>query len=172
MLALKNWRLMSALFTDVLRFNPLNMALTLILMLFRSISAGASLLLVLPLLQIIGFSVGHAEIQGVAKTIATLFQNVHVPLNLPTILTCYVLIISFIALAAFAEQIISTKLQQRYIHHLRAHLYKQLLCTKWPFFIKQKMFNLLHILTTQIQTISASNFQLLTLLSRVTTPHR
>ena len=156
---------MLALFRDVLKFSPLNLGLTLTLMLFRSVSAGASLLLILPLLQVIGFSVGHDEIHGVAKTITTLFQYLHVPLNLPTILFCYILVVSFIAVAAFAEQIISTRLQQNYIHHLRARLYQQLLYTKWPFFLKQKMSHLLHSLTTQIQAISASNFQLLTLLN-------
>ena len=163
--ARKNWRLMQALFTDVLQFSPLNMLFTLGLMLFRSVSAGASLLLILPLLQVIGFSVGSNQTHGVAKTMATVFQYLHLPLNLLTVLTIYVLVVSFIAVAAFVEQIISTRLQQHYIHHLRAHLYKQLLYTKWPFFLKQKMPNLLHSLTTQIQLISASNIQLLMLLN-------
>ena len=159
------WRLMLALFTDVLQFSPLNMLLTFGLMLFRSITAGVSLLLILPLLQVLGLSIGHNETQGVAKAITTLFQHLHLPLTLPMILICYVLVVSFIAMAAFAEQIISTKLQQNYIHHLRARLYQQLLYTKWPFFLKQNMSHLLHGLTTQIQAINSSNFQLLTLLN-------
>ncbi len=163
--ASQNWRLMHALFTDVLQLSPLNMILTLGLMLFRSVSAGASLLLILPLLHVIGISLGSNQTHGVAKTITAVFQYLHLPLNLSTILMIYVLIVSFIAVAAFIEQIISTRLQQRYIHHLRAHLYKQLLYTKWPFFLKQKIPNLLHNLTTQIQMISASNFQLLMLLN-------
>ena len=160
-----NWRLMFALFKDVLEFSPLNMVLTLGLMLFRSVSAGASLLLILPLLQVLGFSNGHHETHGIAKIVTTLFRHLHLPLNLLTILFSYSLVVSFIAIAAFAEQTISTKLQQRYIHHLRARLYQQLLYTKWPFFLKQNMSHLLHSLTTQIQAISASNFQLLTLLN-------
>src|SRR3990167_6472231 len=124
--ASKNWRLMHALFKDVLQFSPLNMLLTLALMLFRSITAGVSLLLILPLLQVIGFSVGPNQTHGVAKTAATVFHFLHLPLNLPTILMIYVLVVIFIAMAAFIEQIISTRLQEHYIHNLRAHLYKQL----------------------------------------------
>jgi ATP-binding cassette subfamily C protein len=159
------WRLMQALFIDVLQFSPLNMLLTLSLMLFRSITAGVSLLLILPLLQVIGFSVGPNQAHGVEKTVAAVFHVLHLPLNLLTMLIIYVLVVCFIAMAAFIEQIISTKLQQHYIHHLRAYLYKQLLYIKWPFFMKQKIPNLLHCLTTQIQMISASNFQLLILLN-------
>ena len=161
-----HWLLMYELFTDVLRFSPLNMGLTLGLMLFRSISAGVSLLLILPLLQILGFAIGHsAPPNGVAKAMTSVFQYLHLSLNLPTILICYILVVSFIAVAAFAEQLISTKLQQHYIHHLRARLYQQLLYTKWPFFLKQKMSRLLHGLTSQVQSISASNVQLLSLLN-------
>ncbi len=163
--ALENWRLMHALFTDILQFSPLNMLLTLSLMLFRVISASVSLLLILPLLQIIGLSVGSNQTPGVATTITTLFQYLHLSLNLPTILMIYVVVVSFIAVAAFSEKIISTRLQQQYIHHLRTHLYKQLLFTKWSFFLKQKMPKLLHSLSTQIQMISASNVQLLMLLN-------
>ena len=65
---------MHALFTDVLQFSPLNMLFTLGLMLFRSVSAGASLLLILPLLQVIGFSVGSNQTHGVAKTMTTVFH--------------------------------------------------------------------------------------------------
>lgn len=156
---------MYALFTDVLHFSPLNMFLTLSLMLFRVVSAGTSLLLIWPLLGVIGLSVSSNQTNGVAKIITIVFQYLHLPLNLSTILMIYVLVVSFIAVTAFTEQIISTRLQQQYIHHLRAHLYKQLLYTKWPFFLKQKMPNLLHSLTTQIQVISASNVQLLMLLN-------
>lgn len=161
----KNWRLMFSLFTDVLQFSPLNMLSTLGLMLFRSVSAGASLLLILPLLQVIGFSTGSHQANHLVKTVEASFQYLHIPLNLLTILTLYVMVVSFIATATFFEQIISTKLQQQYIHHLRNHLYNQLLSTKWLFFIKQKMTNLLHSLTTQIQLISASTVQLLMLLN-------
>lgn len=156
---------MRTLFLDVLQFSPVKMLLTLSLMLFRNLTAGAGLLLILPLLHVIGVSVGSNPVHGVEKTIETVFQSLHLPLNLFTILVSYVLMVSFIALADFAEQLISTQLQQRYIHYLRAHLYNQLLHTQWTFFIKQTMSKLLHSLTTQIQVISASNFQLLTLLN-------
>ena len=82
----KNWRLMHSLFTDVLQFSPLNMVFTLALMLFRSISAGVSLLLILPLLNVIGFSVGPNNTHGVVTTITQVFKSLHLPLNLLTIL--------------------------------------------------------------------------------------
>jgi ATP-binding cassette subfamily C protein len=158
---------MSALFMDVLKFSPAKMLVTLLLMLFRNVSAGVSLLLILPLLQIIGFSLGPDTTYGITKKLTTVFQCLHLPLNLFTILLSYVSLVSIIAIAAYGEQMVSTSLQQQYIHHLRGRLYSHILHTTWPFFLQQKISNLLHTLTTQIQFISTSNFQLLTLLNHL-----
>ena len=165
MVAGKNWRLMASLFKDVLRFNPVTMIATLGLMLVRNLSSGVGLLLILPLLQVIGVTVGHTDANGITRVITRLFHYAHLPLNLPTILISYVAVVSLIALAAYAEQITSTRLQQEYIHYLRAKLYRNIVHTTWPFFLQQKTSNLLHSLTTKIESISASNYFLLTLLN-------
>lgn len=156
---------LSKLFVDVWHFNRIKLFCTLGLMFFKSVSSGVGLLLILPLLQIIGFSVGSNINNGIAKRFVAIFETLHLPLTLLSILACYILLISIIALAAYAEQCISVNLQERYIHYKRAQLYHHLLNSKWQFFIQQSASDLLHSLTGQVQTIGACNYQLLTLLN-------
>ena len=163
-----NIRLMSALFFDLFRARPLQVSLTLSLMLFRSMSSGIGLLLILPLLQVMGLINGTHAVSGFAKQLFAIFNRMHVPVTLLSVLFFYVLIVSFVAFAGFAEQIISTRLQQHYTHQLRAELYRQLLHTQWSFFIKRKLSDFLHSLTVQVQSIAVSNFQLLMLLNQLT----
>jgi ATP-binding cassette subfamily C protein len=164
-MAQSNINTMIALFLDVLKFSPIGLLMTLVLIFFKSISASIGLLLILPLLQVIGFSVGGSANNDVVMIITRMFNYIHLPLTLESILISYVILVSCIALAGYAEQHISTKLQQQYIHHLRTTVFKQLLYSKWPFFIKRSMPDLLHSLTGQVQTIGACNYQLLNLLN-------
>lgn len=154
------------LFKDVFEFSPYAMMLTVFFMLARSITTGASLLLIIPLLHVVGFAIG-TEASSIGKAVMITYRHLHLPLNLLTVLLGFILIVSLSAAIAYMEQITSSSLQQRYIHYLRDRLYTSILHTSWPFFLQQKISHLLHSLTTQIQMISGANFQLLTLLHHV-----
>ena len=155
--------LLFELFMELYHSNPWHVSITLCLMLFRSMSAGVGLLLIFPLLQVIGII--HSHDAGMAKRLLMVFHSLHLPMTLVVVLMMYVTLVSVIALVAFFEQIMSTRLQHHYTHQLRATLFRQLLNTQWPFFLNRTQPTLLHSLTTQVQSIAASNFQLLTLIN-------
>ena len=160
-----NLQTMGDIFKDVYQFSPLRLSLTLLLILFKSVTSGVGLLLIIPLLQVVGFTgIGDGR-SGIVNGITQVFQSLHIPLNLPCILLTYVTLVSFIAIATYAEQIISTRLQQQYTHYLRARVYKQLINSKWQFLLKRKMSDLLHSTTAQIQAIGTCNYQLLNLIN-------
>lgn len=152
-------------FLAVMKFSPIGMMTSLLLMLFRSLTSGLSLFMIIPLLQVAGFPVGMNTIDGWVENIHRGFNALHLPLNLMNILAIYIFVIGAIAFVAFGEQIVTARLQQRYNNYLRIHLYRQLLCAQWSFFLQQKRPELVHTLTTQVQSIGISNFQLLSLLS-------
>jgi len=160
-----NCRTMVDLFFDIFKFNPARLMFAFLLMFFKNLSSGVGLLLIIPLMQAIGFSVGGKVSDSITKALMVLFHQLHLALTLPSILISYVALVSLIALAGFAEQCTSTKLQQNYIHHLRARFYLQLLQTKWDFFLKQTSIDLLQSLTSEIQKIGLCHYQLLTLLN-------
>jgi ATP-binding cassette, subfamily C, bacterial len=162
-----NVLLLQRLFMDLYRSNPFGVCLTGSLILFRSVSAGVGLLLIIPLLQVMGMVNGAQTSNGIAHGLQSFFAMVHVPLSLVSLLMSYVVIVSVVAVAAFVEQVMSARLQQQFTHRLRAQLYHQLLKAEWPFFLKRKSSDLLHGLTVQIQAIAASNVSLLTLLNHL-----
>jgi ATP-binding cassette subfamily C protein len=163
-----NVRTMIELCLDVLKFNPVHFSITFALILFKNLTSGVGLLLILPLLQVIGFSVGSPDASNnITKLLKAIFYHLHVPLTLLGILISYVLLVSFIAVCGFAEQRLSTQLQQHYIHHLRAKLYRQLLQSKWEFFLKRTSSDLLQSLTSQIQTVGICTYQLIVLLNNI-----
>lgn len=136
-------------------------------MFVRSLTSGFGLLLILPLLQLIGLSVGPNTNSGFIRHIQTFFEVIHLPMNLVSMLCVYVFISMFLALIAYYEQISSTSLQQTYTQYLRAKLHKQLLKTPWPFFLKRKMSDVLYALTTQVQGVALCNHQLLALINHL-----
>ncbi|MCH9755764.1 MAG: ABC transporter ATP-binding protein/permease [Gammaproteobacteria bacterium] len=166
-LNLKNIQLLRDLLGDLFRFNRIRTGLTFILMLTRSLTSGLGLLLILPLLQLIGLSLGPSASHGVMTYMSAFFKMIHLPMNLVSMLCVYTGIISFLALLAYFEQVTSASLQQQYTRHLRTHLHHQLLQTPWPFFLKRKMSDVLYALTTQVQGVSLCNHQLLSLMNNV-----
>jgi ATP-binding cassette subfamily C protein len=128
-------------------------------------TAGVGLLLIIPLLNLIGFSLGSELGHGVGKVLTHLYQFFQIPLSMSAICITYTLVISVVALSAYAEERISIQLQQQYIHYLRIRLYKLLLNAKWTFFLQKKIPDLIHNLTIQIQAVGVCNYQLLTLIN-------
>ena len=150
---------------DVYTYNPFKTLLSIILVLVKSISSGISLLLIIPLLHVIGFSFGSSEASAMDKIISKLFLYTHLPLNLPTVLVTYVVIVSLAAVITYTEQWMSSSLQTGFCHYLRSQLYRFILEGKWSFLLQIKKSTLVHNLTTQIQMISAAHISLLGLIN-------
>jgi ATP-binding cassette subfamily C protein len=157
--------LLGQLLKDLFQFNPKQAAVSFLLMFTKNLTAGLGLLLILPLLQLVGFSVAHHATHGLTDAITRVFYHLHLSLTLFNILISYIIIICSVAWVAYAEQTLSTQLQQKYTCHLRTKLHRQLLQTAWPFFLKRKMSDLLYTLTAQVQGVSMCNHQLLSLIN-------
>ena len=166
-LFLKHIKLLGDLLSDLFQFSRVRTVFTFSLMLTRSLTSGFGLLLILPLLQLIGLSLGPGANGGVMKHMRAFFDVIHMPMHLVSMLCVYTAIISLLALLAYFEQITSTGLQQKYTRYLRAKVHKQLLQTPWSFFLKRKMSDVLYALTTQVQGVSFCNHQLLSLVNNI-----
>jgi ATP-binding cassette, subfamily C, bacterial len=166
-LNLSNIKVLSCLLRDLFKFDAIRAGLTLCLMLARSLTSGFGLLLILPLLQLIGLSLGPEASQGILTKFNVFFHTLHIPMTLVSVLAVYTVMMSFIALLAYTEQVTGTALQQRYTRYLRASLHRQLLLAPWSFFLKRKMSDVLYSLTTQVQGVSTCNHQLLSLINTI-----
>lgn len=164
-LKLKNLRVLSDLLRDLFKFDALRSGLMLCLMFAKSLTSGVGLLLILPLLQLIGVSLGAVASQGILTKFHACFHSLHIPMTLVGVLAVYTFTVSVIALLGYVEQVTGTALQQCYTRYLRATLHRTLLLTPWPFFLQRKMSDVLYSLTTQVQGVATCNYQLLSLIN-------
>lgn len=161
-------KLIKQLLVDLFQFSPYGTSLTFILMFIKSITAGVGLLLIIPLLQLIGVSTVKGADNRVMHIVTHVFQTLHLPLNLQTILVSYIVLVCGVALIQYYEQVVGSALQQQYICYLRTQLHRQLLHAKWSFFLARKRSDLLYSLTTQVRGVATCNRQLLYLINGLT----
>lgn len=147
------------------RFSPGRCVTVVGLMLFRSLTAGFSLILIIPFLHMIGIHSNTAS-NPLANHLATLFAWLHLSLCLENILLLFLIMATCIALAQMLDEIIRNQWQESYMHHLRQLLYSKLLDTHWEFFIKNKHSDLLHGITAQLQSSWQCHFQWLQILNQ------
>jgi len=148
-------------------FDPRQQSLIFMLMLILGVSSGVGLLLIIPLLQIVGFDMGSPTNQGISGTANKIFSELGLEANLINVLISYVLLISVIASLRYQLSVMSTKVQQRYISFLRNKLYRSLLHSQWQFIVQHKMSDFTHCLTGQVQTIGQASNLMLNFLSQL-----
>lgn len=147
-------------FIDFYRFSPRRLWLVLILMLLQRATAGAGLLLILPLLDTLGMSSGQGG--QIGETVKSSFEWLGVVPTLPIILTTFLLIVVVVTSIQFYLTTISTDVKQAYTHHLRLQLYELILSAKWTFVIERKVSDFNHVLSVQVQAISHATHLILT----------
>lgn len=147
-------------------FAPKIGLLTVSLMITRSLTSGISLLLIIPLLAILGIPVLEEKHSLLTQKLHSVLSFCHVPMNLPGILSVFVLILTIVATACYFEEIIRSKWQEQHQYHLRESIYKLLLHSKWTFLIQKKNSDLLHSITAQLQATWICHFQVLQLINQ------
>lgn len=149
----EQWRALKATVGAFFRFSPLRISLLFVVMLTQKLMAGAGLLLLIPMLQLIGMDVGTGMTGEFAGVVSRLFAAFGVTLTLPSVLVSYVLIVSLITLLNYWQSIASVAVQQAYVCNVRHQLYDSLLHSRWQFFISRKMTDFMHCLMQQVSMI-------------------
>jgi ATP-binding cassette subfamily C protein len=149
------------------RFAPRRLAVVFALMVLQGVTAGIGLLFLLPLLRLMGLDVGSGMDTRVAEGFFQVLHALSLPLNLGSLLLYYVLIIAAIATLNYGVTVMTARLQQQYICHLRNGLYGRLLRSRWQFIMRRKMSDFVHSLGSQVQSMGMAAQQMLSLLSRL-----
>ncbi|MGZ7095799.1 MAG: ABC transporter ATP-binding protein, partial [Methanobacterium sp.] len=150
---------------DLKNFNSKNITIALALMIFTSLTEGISLLLLVPLLQLVGLNVQQGSLEQIAVYLASLFNYFGITLTLANVLLIYVVIIS---LNAFITKLTTTetaKIEFEFAAHLRKRLFKKITGSNWIFFTRNRSSDFAHALTYEIERISVGTGQFLVLLS-------
>jgi ATP-binding cassette subfamily C protein len=152
---------------NLIHLMPQKVAISLFLMVLISLLQGISLLLLVPLLQLVGLNVSQGSIGQIAGIVSEFFAIINVQPTLLVVLIIYVLVISFIAILSRLQTLRTSDIQYQFAAQLRKRLYKAITNSNWLFFTKMKSSNFAHALTNEIERISIGTGQFLTFLASI-----
>jgi ATP-binding cassette subfamily C protein len=135
------------------------------LMVCLGLTEGVSLLMLVPLLQLVGLDVQQGALGHIAEFVSSIFAAVHIPPTLIMVLVVYVLIVILHSLLKRWENTISLTLQYEFVVHLRQQLYRTIANTNWLFFSHQRSSDFTHALTIEMERVGAAIYYLLNLLA-------
>ncbi len=146
---------------------PRKVALAIALMVVISFNEAVSLLVLIPLLQLVGLDVGQGSLGQLAGLASSFFTALGLQPTLIMVLVIYVLVISLSAFLTRYQTIKTSQIQYEFAAHLRKRLYNAIINSSWLFFSRMKSSNFAHALTNEIDRISTGTGQFLTFIASI-----
>jgi len=128
-----------------------------------SLMEGISLLMLVPLLQLVGLDVQQGVLGRLAGFISSVFSVVGMRPTLITVLGVYVFIVIIHSLLRRWETSASLTLQYEFVVRLQQRLYRAIANTSWLFFIRNRASDFTHALTIEMERIGAATYYILNL---------
>jgi ATP-binding cassette subfamily C protein len=151
----------------LVREMPSQVALAMGLMIFMAVSEGASLLLLIPLLQLVGLDVQQGNMGHIAEAIAYAFSAFHVKPTLEAVLLLYIGAVSLQSWLNRLQSNISSYLQYNFIVHLRERFYRALANADYLYLSKSRSSDLAQLLMQETDRIGYGTFQVLYLVVNI-----
>jgi ATP-binding cassette subfamily C protein len=130
---------------------PLRLSVCGLLILLSAVTEGISLVLLIPLVQLAGESQGSSG--SIAMSVSRALGAIGLPLSLPALLVVFVgLIIARSAVLAMRDAELG-HLRIAFTDTLRMRTYGDIAAARWSFLMRQKLSDLLEILTSHIEGI-------------------
>jgi len=139
--------------------------LALCLMIGLSTMEGISLLMLVPLLQLVGLNVQEGSIGRLAEFISSIFSAIGIRPTLITVLSVYIFIVIVHSLLRRWETSVSLSLEYEFVVRLREKLYQAIANTNWLFFAGNRVSDFTHALTIEMERIGAATYYILNLLA-------
>ena len=151
--------------TTLIHIMSWKVTLALGLMVCLGLTEGVSLLMLVPLLQLVGLDVQQGTLGRIAELISSVFTIIGMQPTLITVLGFYVLIIIIHSLLKRWENSVSLTLQYEFVVRLRQQLYEAIANTNWLFFVRSRASDFVHALTIEMERVGATTYYLLSLLA-------
>jgi len=151
--------------TTLINIMTWKVALALGLMVCLGLTEGVSLLMLVPLLQLVGLDVQQGSLGRLAEFISSIFSTIGIRPTLIVVLCAYVFIVIIHSLLRRWETSISLTLEYEFVVRLRERLYRAIANTNWLFFARNKVSDFTHALTNEMERIGAATYYLLNLLA-------
>jgi ATP-binding cassette, subfamily C, bacterial len=139
--------------------------LALALMLLRTVTQGAQLLLLVPLMEVVGLDVRQDSIGWLAGVVSTVFAAVDLEPTPVTVLGAFLFFTVVLAQITRWQIVFNTGLQQDFMAALRRRLYRAITNSDWLTFSRRRASDFTHVLTDEIERVGEATSYLLQLLS-------
>ncbi|TQI71971.1 ATP-binding cassette subfamily C protein [Gramella sp. Hel_I_59] len=137
----------------LLNFRPGKILLLFTLTLFLGVFSGLSIVLLIPLLQLLTAETSDNQ-NPIAKFFKELAEKVNFQLNLETILIIYVLLLSFMAVLQLWKSLLDARYQQRFIYEIRNRLFRKIIKADWQLLNNRSKTGHLQVLSTEIPNLA------------------
>ena len=134
------------------------------LTLLMGINAGFSIVLLIPLLQLLNAG-NSAILEGQTAFLKHLAVRLGVTLNIETVLFIYVLLLMITALLKYWKAILDAGYQQTFIYEVRRRLFRKIILADWSLLNNKSKTNHLQVLTKEIPNLADYIFFYLRLIS-------
>jgi ATP-binding cassette, subfamily C, bacterial len=163
-----NYRFLFRSATILANYKPGKLFLLFFLTLFQGLNSGFSIVLLIPLLQLLNMgSSGLPE--GPALFFRTLSEKSGIELSVESVLIIYVLILSINALTQYWKSLLDTGYQVSLIHDVRLRMFRKVILADWPLLNSRSKTNHIQILTKEIPVLANYYYYFLNLLTSLVT---
>ena len=130
-----------------------------------ALTEGAGLILLIPLLGTIGLVVGEGSTRGMAAWTERLFAFAGLTPSLVSVLAVFLLVSLVYATLYRWHLLLTPALEQQFVLALKERLYRAIVSARWSFLVKRRMTDMGHALLSDMERVSGSAHQLLTLVA-------
>ncbi|MBE0678868.1 MAG: ABC transporter ATP-binding protein [Bacteroidales bacterium] len=153
-------------FRLLLRHEPWKLVLIFLLTLLQGVMSGFSIVLLIPLLQLLSIGSGE-EPDGIALFIQNLAEKAGISLTIGSILLVYMVLLTISALLQYRKAILDARYQQTFIYTLRRRLFRKIIMADWQLLNSRSKTNHLQVLTREVPNLANYYFFYLRLLTTV-----
>ncbi len=143
---------------------PWKLVLIFMLTLMMGLMSGFSLVLLIPLLQLLNVGTGEAA-EGPALFFQNLAEKTGVELTIETVLIVYVVLLSVSALVQYWKSLLDARYQQTFIYTLRRRLFRKIIMAEWQTLNSRSKTNHLQVLTREVPNLANYYYYYLRLLT-------
>jgi ATP-binding cassette subfamily C protein len=145
---------------------PWKLVLIFLLTLLQGVTGGFSIVLLIPLLQLLNIGTG-GEPDGIALAIRNFAEGAGIEITIGSILVVYMVLLTFSALIQYWKAILDARYQQTFIYTLRRRLFRKIIMADWQLLNSRSKTNHLQVLTREVPNLAAYYFFYLRLLTTV-----
>ena len=137
--------------------------------LVRSLTGGAGILLIIPLLIVAGIDTSIESNDPLSSFFKDLVGSSGIAINSVGVLSVYLALVTIITILNYLTSVLAVRLQQDYITRLRIQIYADLLLAKWDYIHRQRMSEFVRLMTEQVYMTSAALGEVLSIIQQIVT---